>query len=604
MRFWQRLTVPKSTNKTEVHLRSVDRSIYQQALAEGVHPLLAKILAGRLDQSSPSIAALIEPDLKQLAPPNSLADLQPTVERIILAIKQGETFGLLTDYDVDGITSHVVLYRTLTELLGVPSKCIQSLIGHRIEDGYGVSDSLTNRILAAEKIPDLIITADCGSSDEPRIARLKAAGIDVLVTDHHKLPKAGPPASAYAVINPTREDCNYPDKTLAGCGVAWLLMSALRNTMVQKGLVDKQIPKLSFLLPFVALGTVADCVSLGGSAINRALVRAGLQIMNGSTEACWQAFRQLIGSRLETFTASTLGFQMGPRINASSRMADPYDALQYLLASHTETAAQHLERLNSDNQQRRTVEKVMLKSALEGAEEQVAAGMQSLVAYLEEGHSGVQGIVASRLVEKFGRPTVVLTPASNPKHLAASARSVPGLNIHAALQQVDDMNPGMLVKFGGHQAAAGLTLWRERLVDFQQAFERAIVYQLGDRKLSPYLLTDGELEPGLINLETFNLLKKLEPYGREFEAPVFDGEFKVLGLKPVGADPVHLQLDLSLPNQTGNIKAIWFFALPSAGADLPFQEGNQVRLVYRLEENIYRGRTSLQLMISYAELIT
>lgn len=592
-----------SFKSLEIHLRSVDRSIYQQALTEGVHPLLAKILAGRLNKSSPSISALIEPSLKQLAAPNSLADIQPAVERLKQALKQKEVIGLLTDYDVDGITSHVVIYRTLTELLGVPAARIQSLIGHRIEDGYGVSDSLVDRILAADKLPDVIITADCGSSDELRIARLKAAGIDVIVTDHHTIPSTGLPTSAYAVINPTRQNCHYPDKALAGVGVAWLLMSALRSSLVTEGLIPEKTPKLSFLLPFVALGTVADCVSLGGSAINRALVRAGLQIMNASNDACWQAFRQLMGVHQQTFTASTLGFQLGPRINASSRMADPYDALRYLLATDLTTAEQHLALLDSDNQQRRTVEAEMVQAALQGAEQQVAAGMQSLVAYLEKGHAGVQGIVASRLVEKHGRPTVVLTPAADAKHLVASARSVLGVNVHAALQRIDELYPGLFVKFGGHQAAAGLTLWKERLIDFQQAFEKAILYQLGERKLAPYLLTDGELEPSLISLETVALLKKLEPYGREFEAPVFEGVFQVAGLKVVGADPVHLQLDLTLPNVVSRIKAIWFRALPQAGAQLPFQEDDQVRLVYRLEAQVFRGKTSLQLMVSYAELI-
>ena len=596
--------MPSKANQLVVHRRPVNRAIYQQALAEGVHPLLAKVLAGRLDKPSPLISRLIEPGLKHLAPPDSLASISLAVERLKQAIQQGEIIGLLTDYDVDGITSHVVIYRTLTELLGVPAERIQSLIGHRIEDGYGVSDSLTDRILAAEQLPQVIITADCGSSDEPRLARLKSAGIDVLVTDHHALPKAGPPASAYAVINPTREDCNYPDKTLAGCGVAWLLMSALRNSMVNEGLIAAETPKLSFLLPFVALGTVADCVSLGGSAINRALVRAGLQVMNESDQACWQAFRQLMGNRFQEFTASTLGFQLGPRINASSRMADPYDALNFLLAQQKEIAAQHLELLDSDNLQRRSVEAEMVKVALKSAEEQVAQGMQSLVAYLEDGHSGVQGIVASRLVEKYGRPAVVLTPAAEPQHLVASARSVLGLNLHQVLQRLDELHPGLLVKFGGHQAAAGLTLWRNRLVDFQQAFEKAILFQLGERRLTPYLLTDGELEPNLVNLDTLNLLKRLEPYGREFEAPVFDGVFQIAGLRVVGADPVHLQLDLTLSGVEATLKAIWFRALPFAGASLPFQLGNQVRLVYRLEEQVFRGKTSLQLMVSYAELAT
>lgn len=593
--------MPKLAKKLELHPRSVDRGIYQQALTEGVHPLLAKILAGRLNQTSPSISALIEPGLQALAAPDSLADLKLAVERLKKALELGETLGLLTDYDVDGITSHVVIYRTLTELLGVPPERIQSLIGHRIEDGYGVSDSLTDRILAAKQLPAVIITADCGSSDEARIARLKAAGIDVLVTDHHALPKSGPPASAYAVVNPTRTDCHYPDKMLAGCGVAWLLMSALRSSLVEEGRLAPETPKLSFLLPFVALGTVADCVSLGDSAINRALVRVGLQLMNRSNEACWQAFRQLMGRRFQEFTATTLAFQLGPRINASSRMADPYDALHYLLAKETRVAAQYLDLLDSGNLERQSVEAEMVRVALLSAEEQVAAGMQSLVAYLEAGHSGVQGIVASRLVEKYGRPAVVLTPANDLRHLSASARSVPNISVYAALQHLDAFNPGLLVKFGGHQAAAGLTLWRERLVDFQQAFEKAILNQLGDRRLSPYLLTDGELEPSLINLDTLSLLNKLEPYGREFEAPVFDGLFEVVGLRAVGADPIHLQLDLSLPYESSLIKAIWFRALPFAGAALPFEAGDQVRLAYRLESNVFREQTSLQLMVSYAE---
>lgn len=583
--------------------RPLNRVVYQQALAEGVHPLLARILAGRLDSGVASVSALINPSLQQLANPELLADIQPALARLEQALQEQQQIGVLTDYDVDGITSHVVIYRTLTEYLGVAPARISSLIGHRMQDGYGVSDSLVDRILSNSPRPQLIITADCGSSDEPRIARLKAAGIDVLVTDHHALPKEGPPPSAFAVINPTRDDCSYPDKTLAGCAVAWLLMSALRNACVASGRVPATTPKLSALLPFVALGTVADCVSLGASAINRALVRVGLELMNTSTAPCWEAFRQLMGTNHQTFTATTLGFQLGPRINARSRMADPYAALHFLLAEQIEAASYQLQLLDSDNQDRRFVEKEMVQSAMVAAEQQVAAGLQSLVAYVEDGHSGVQGIVASRLVERHGRPTVVLTPAADERQLSASARSVPGIHIRDALQRVDDYHPGLLVRFGGHQAAAGLTLWKDKLVIFQQAFERAIGVQLGDRRLSPCIYTDGELGAGLLSLDTLNLIKTLEPFGREFDAPLFAGVFRVDSLRVVGADPVHLLLQLSVEGDGQMHKGIWFRALPHAGAELPFQAGDLIRIAYQLEENVFRDQRSLQLNISQAEVV-
>ncbi|WP_245944350.1 single-stranded-DNA-specific exonuclease RecJ [Marinospirillum perlucidum] len=578
--------------------RPLDQGLYQQAIAEGLHPLLARILAGRLDQTQGSLTSLVHPHLKHLPPPDLLKDAGLAAQRLLTAIQQQQRIGILTDYDVDGITSHVVIYQAITEFFGVAPAQVSSLIGHRMKDGYGVSDGLVNRILDQQPLPDVIITADCGSSDEPRIARLKAAGIDVLVTDHHALPKEGPPPSALAVVNPTREDCDYPDPTLAGCGVVWLLMSELRRQLVAAGQLEASSPKLSSLLPFVALGTVADCVSLGGSAANRAFVTAGLQLMNASTAPCWQAFRELQGERFKSFTASTLGFQLGPRINARSRMADPYAALHYLLAATPAAARQQLELLDEDNQDRRFVEAEMTREALQRVQEQVDQGMQSLVAWVPEGHSGVQGIVASRLVEKFGRPSVVLTPGRESGHLSASARSVPGIHLREALQRVDDLHPGLLVRFGGHRGAAGLTLWGQRLAEFQQAFEQAILLQLGNRRLEPSLYTDGELPPELMNLETQQLLSGLEPFGREFEPPLFEGSFVIDELRLIGADQTHLLMQVTRGPGEPVFPAIWFRALPETGAELPVSQGQRVRLAYKLEANHFRGQTRLQLHVS------
>ncbi len=269
---------------------------------------------------------------------------------------EGEHIGILTDYDVDGITSHVVIRRTLNELFGIPENRLHSLIGHRIHDGYGISLPLVERTLSLSPRPSLVITADCGSSDEPRIARLSEAGIDVVVSDHHALPTEGPPASAFATVNPTRDDCTYPDPTIAGCMVAWLVMSLTRSVLIEWGVLEPATPKLSPWLSYVALGTVADCVSLGGSVANRAVVAHGLTLINRMEAACWRTMAQRLGADSVPFDAETLAFQMGPRINARSRLDDPYAALHFMLAVDDATAAGHLETLDQDNQSRKSIE--------------------------------------------------------------------------------------------------------------------------------------------------------------------------------------------------------------------------------------------------------
>ncbi|MEC9483526.1 MAG: DHH family phosphoesterase, partial [Halomonas sp.] len=248
--------------------RRRDEALFQRCLAAGLSELQARILAGRLAGYSGELDPLVTPGLRHLAHPEKLKDARRAAERIARAVTEGEHIGILTDYDVDGITSHVVILRTLNELFGVPVQKLHSLIGHRINDGYGISLPLVERTLALKPRPSLVITADCGSSDEPRIARLREAGIEVIVTDHHALPLEGPPASAYATVNPTRSDCAFPDRTIAGCMVAWLVMSLTRAVLIEFGALSPSTPKLSPWLSYVALGTVADCVSLGGSAIN------------------------------------------------------------------------------------------------------------------------------------------------------------------------------------------------------------------------------------------------------------------------------------------------------------------------------------------------
>ncbi|MDT8879935.1 DHHA1 domain-containing protein [Halomonas saccharevitans] len=578
--------------------RPRDEALYARAREEGLSELQARVLAGRLAGYQGELGPLVSPSLRHLAHPERLKDARRAAERIAQAVVDGEHIGILTDYDVDGITSHVVIRRTLVELFGVPEAKLHSLIGHRIHDGYGISLPLVERTLALSPRPSLVITADCGSSDEPRIARLKAAGVEVVVSDHHALPLEGPPASAYATVNPTRDDCDYPDPTIAGCMVAWLVMSLARQVLVEWGVLAPATPKLSPWLSYVALGTVADCVSLGGSAANRAVVHHGLTLINRMEAACWRTMAERLGADSVPFDAETLAFQMGPRINARSRLDDPYAALHFMLAANEAVAHRHLETLDQDNQSRRAIEAEMAQQAKALAVPALSADEPAIVIYLEEGHPGVQGIVASRLVQAFGRPALVLTPAAAPGMLTGSGRSIEGLHLREALQRTFELAPEALPRFGGHRGAAGVGMPAERLTEFRAAFLTAVGEQLGDIELRPRILTDGELAPDQLCLATLDELERLAPFGREFDAPLFEGDFLVESLRPVGADGSHLMLELSAG--ATSLKAIWFRAL-TPGEVPAFGVGANLHCAFKLNRNRWRGRESLQLMIEHAE---
>jgi single-stranded-DNA-specific exonuclease len=580
--------------------RPRDAALYARAQREGLSELQARILAGRLKGFEGELSPLISPSLRHLAHPEKLVDARRAAERIAQAVVDGEHIGILTDYDVDGITSHVVIRRTLVELFGVPEARLHSLIGHRIHDGYGISLPLVERTLALNPRPSLVITADCGSSDEPRIARLAAEGIDVVVSDHHALPVEGPPPSAHAVVNPTRDDCAYPDPTIAGCMVAWLTMSLARGVLVEWGVLPEATPKLSPWLSYVALGTVADCVSLGGSPANRAVVTHGLALINRMEAACWRAMAERLGADSVPFDAETLGFQMGPRINARSRLDDPYAALHFMLAADDATAARHLETLDQDNQSRKAIEADMAEEARALALPALAADEPAVVVFLESGHPGVQGIVASRLVQAFGRPALVLTPAAAPGMLTGSGRSIEGLHLRDALQRTFELAPEALPRFGGHRGAAGVGVPVDRLEAFRAAFLQAVGEQLGGAALYPKILTDGELGADQLSLATLDELQALGPYGREFEAPLFQGDFVVEALRPVGADGTHLMLELS--SGPASLKAIWFRAL-TPGEMPAFGVGDRLRCAFKLNRNRWRGRESLQLMVEHAEAL-
>ncbi len=591
--------MPRQPIATDLRIvrRQIDSQVERECLQSGLTPLQARIVAARIGRLDAPPERILQPRLADLHDPALLADCERASARLARAVKRGERIGILTDYDVDGITSHALIHLALTEYFKVTPERVSHHIGHRLQDGYGVSAPLAERILAAAEPPDVIVTADCGSSDQQRLALLAEAGIDVIVTDHHEIPAEGIPEAAYAVVNPTRDDCAFPDRTIAGCMVSWLLMCESRRRLLESGWLEESAPNLAGLLDFVALGTVADAVSLFGAG-NRAVVLRGLKTMNRLERPCWRALARLLGR--QHFEVQDLGFQIGPRINARGRMADPLAALRFLLAADEHEADRQLLRLDQDNQDRRAAEQRMLVLAREAARDQIAAGARMLVVFDEQFHAGVQGIVASRLVDGFGFPAVVLSPGSAEGSISGSARSIPGLDIRAVLQSVAEQAPGLLQKFGGHTGAAGLTLGLDELDRLRELLNDRVAAEVSPSQLGPVLLTDGELGTEELAIETVAALDSLAPYGREFEAPLFEGRFEVLQARRIGSDGTHVSL--SLGSKQGPLRAVWFRAVEHAAEQLPVARGDRLRFAYRLQRDDYRGGDSVQLIVAGAEV--
>lgn len=594
-----------------------NQRLYQQALATGYTPLQAKVIANRLATASTLLEPVLQPALRHIPHPRLLADAQKAAQRLYEALQKEQTIAIVTDYDVDGITSHAILLHALQDFFQCSGGNLQSWIGHRIKDGYGLSDNLVRRILRYNPLPDVVITADCGSSDEARIALLSEKNIHVIVTDHHAIPAGGIPQSAFAVINPQRADCAYPDKTIAGCMVSWLLMSLLRQTFITKGKLASDSPKLSVLLDFVALGTVADAVSLA-SAVNRAVVLAGLRIMNQSTRPCWQAMKTLLSNQPDySFCVEDLGYQIGPRINARSRMAEPYLALRYILAEDKDSADKALQQLDEENKSRRQTEKTMLSQACQQAQNYLTTYPHSLVIFDDCFHAGVQGIVASRLVERFGVPAIVcslacvaekqkMEPAANIDQsdplLVASARTVNEIPVHKILHEINTLEPDILVSYGGHKGAAGLKLYKQNLDKFRVLFEAQCAQAMRQQNILPQpgLWVDGALTESQLSYQGFCELQHLQPFGREFEAPCFENVFIVDHFVQRGRDQEHLSVTLFMGKST--YRGIWFNAF-EPGEYPEFVKGDEVRVCYQLRLDEYAGEGKIQLLIKEIQLL-
>lgn len=570
--------------------RTLVQEVLLAATRAGYTPLQSRLLAGRLSAAhAGDLTARIRPSVRQLDGPQMLPDIDVAADRIARAVVDREHLVLATDYDVDGCCSSGVLTTVFRDVFGHPAERLHHFSGHRMRDGYGVSHALTERIINAGVRPGLVCTADQGSNDHERITRLAAAGLDTVITDHHRMGE--PPVDAVACVSPARADSRFPDPAIAGAHVAWLVCCAARQRLIQIGHLPESTPRLGHLLDLVACAAVADCTDLSRSINNRAVVAYGLHLMNTQPRPAWVALREMLG-KSDDFTAADLGWTIGPMVNAAGRLDDSRPGLDFLLARDHDTALRFAHRLKDLNAQRRAIEAEMREKALAVAKAFVDTGASGIVVHLPDGHMGVHGIVASRVTAATGRPTACFSPKpEQPGMLTASLRSVPGIDIHRVLAEIALEHPNLQKHWGGHAQAAGSAIALQDIEAFTAAFDAGVRRQVV-AELRPQLLTDGDLDdPSLALLPE---IAALEPYGREFEPPVFEMRARILRQRGVG-DGTHLKLTLASRHGVP-FDAIWFSALRPGEAPST-APGQPVRIAYELEANTYRSSTNLQLRV-------
>ena len=543
--------------------------------------------------------------LNGLLAPTDLKGLPESLALLHSVMAAQKKIMIIGDFDADGATS------TALALLGLSAmgvKNIDYLVPDRFKFGYGLSPEIVE--VAAEQGAELIMTVDNGISSVDGVNAAKQLGIQVLVTDHH-LPGEIIPA-ADAILNPNQSGCGFASKNLAGVGVVFYLLIALRSHLRGLDWFEHQalaVPNLADYLDLVALGTVADVVPLDFN--NRIMVFQGLQrIRAGKCRPGIQALLSIGKRDSSHIVAADLGFTVGPRINAAGRLDSMSLGIECLLANDPDVAMALAQELDTLNYERRVIEGGMKEKAIHALEKfQLGTSSQmpwGLSLFHADWHQGVIGIVASRIKELHHRPVVAFAPAEDDvsrggtplvdnAELKGSARSIPGFHIRDALEAISTKHPGLILKFGGHAMAAGLSILAKDLNAFTDAFDQQVRQKLSGEDLNAELLSDGELEAREISLEYAELLRNHGPWGQGFPEPLFDGQFEVLQQRIVGEK--HLKLVLSHPESNSTFDAIAF------NIDLqqwPTSE-KYVQLVYRLDVNAYRGQRSVQLMVQYME---
>ncbi|EBG8059135.1 single-stranded-DNA-specific exonuclease RecJ [Salmonella enterica subsp. enterica] len=548
-------------------------------------PLLRRLYASRGVRS----ARELERSVKGMLPWQQLSGIDNAVEILYNAFREGIRIIVVGDFDADGATS------TALSVLGMRALgCdnISYLVPNRFEDGYGLSPEVVDQ--AKARGAQLIVTVDNGISSHAGVAHAKTLGIPVIVTDHH-LPGDTLP-EAEAIINPNLRDCEFPSKSLAGVGVAFYLMLALRTFLRDKGWFDERNiapPNLAELLDLVALGTVADVVPL--DANNRILTWQGLsRIRAGKCRPGIKALLEISNRDPQQLAASDLGFALGPRLNAAGRLDDMSVGVALLLCDNLGEARVLASELDALNQTRKEIEQGMQAEALilceklERSSETLPGG---LAMYHPEWHQGVVGILASRIKERFHRPVIAFAPAGDGT-LKGSGRSIQGLHMRDALERLDTLYPDLMIKFGGHAMAAGLSLEEHKFEQFQQRFGELVAEWLDPALLQGEVISDGPLSAAEMSMEVAQLLRDAGPWGQMFPEPLFDGRFRLLQQRLVGER--HLKVMVEPVGGGPLLDGIAFNIDTTCWPDNGVRE---VELAYKLDINEFRGNRSLQIII-------
>lgn len=564
---------------TRILNREFDLEAARRLHEEGYLPPVARALSARGIRDASELAQ----DWKSMLPPAMLEGTREAAERLALARERGERVTVVADYDCDGATACAVAIRGLG-MMGVKA---DYFVPHRVHHGYGLSCAVVDLLAARTPRPDVLLTVDNGVSSAEAVRHAAELGIDVIVTDHH-LPGAELPP-AVCIVNPNLADSAFPSKALAGVGVMYYVLLALRALLRERGVYTQQTqPRLDALVDLVALGTVADVVKLDKN--NRILVAQGLnRIRLGRTHAGISALFAVAGKKPEAAGVRDFGFALGPRINAAGRLDTMENGIECLLADDPVVALDYARSLNDFNAARQELETEMQQAAETALSCCNVDSLATLTLYDGRFNEGVVGLVASRLKEKVNRPTIVFAPTDDGA-LKGSGRSIAGVHLRDALDLVSKALPGAVLRFGGHAMAAGLTLRSEDdLPAFRDAFEKAVRSMVDASVFERVIYTDGGLAPDEITERLVQAIYS-QIWGQGFDAPVFANEFRVVRQSLV--KDAHTKLILELGGQ--RFDAIFFRHTET----LP----GMVRLAYRPNINEFMGRRSVQLVIEAAEL--
>lgn len=554
-----------------LHRRSL---LTLEQLPTDLPPLVRRLYAGR--GVGPQQLSL---ELNQLLPPQGFLGIAEASRLLANAMATRQKIVIAGDYDCDGATGVCV---GLLGLRALGAEQLGYVVPDRFRMGYGLSPALVD--VAREQGAEVLVTVDNGIASLAGVAHAKALGMTVIITDHH-LPGAALPV-ADAIVNPNQPGCGFASKALAGVGVMFYLLLALRQELRARGVLTQE-PNLATLLDLVALGTVADVARLDHN--NRVLVEQGLRrIRAGRAQPGLLALLEVAGRQATHLSATDLGFVLGPRLNAAGRLEDMRMGIECLLAPTLDVARPMARQLDALNRERRALTTQMSDEAFV-----ITAGSDAVgvCVFDESWHEGVVGLVASKLKEAHHRPAIAFARASESGVLKGSARSIAGFNVRDALASVDAAHPALISRFGGHAMAAGLTLPEEGYDTFCSAFDAICRSSLPPAALERALLTDGVLANGELSISTAQSLEKLGPWGQGFEEPLFEGQFKVSGVRLMGSEQQHVRYQLRAEDGVG-VEAVDF-----GGAERAAAVGSSTRLAYQLGVNRYNGNETLQLRV-------